>query len=150
MILTRQAILAEAMEWLGTPYHHCACVKGIGVDCAMFFVGIAKALGTLSSDWEPPFYTPQWHLHQKNPLYTMILEKVGCVPISIEASEPGDIVVFRWEPWQPASHGALLLPQKSILHARHHPVPGRGKVRREPFAAYQRYIAGAYAWPGVI
>ena len=30
----RARIVAEAMTWLGTPYHHRGKLKGIGVDCA--------------------------------------------------------------------------------------------------------------------
>lgn len=30
----RAAVAQEALAWLGTPYHHHARIKGVGVDCA--------------------------------------------------------------------------------------------------------------------
>ena len=35
-------ILAEARKWIGTPWHHNQCCKGVGVDCARFYQGILK------------------------------------------------------------------------------------------------------------
>ena len=31
----REKLVAEALSWLGTPYHHAGRVKGGGVDCGM-------------------------------------------------------------------------------------------------------------------
>lgn len=37
----RMAVIAEAREWVGTPYHHQAAVKGVGCDCG----GLIRAVG---------------------------------------------------------------------------------------------------------
>lgn len=40
---TRQQLIDEARTWLGTPYHHQGRVKGVGVDCINFVLGVAEA-----------------------------------------------------------------------------------------------------------
>ena len=43
--------LAEsALLWLGTPYHHNAKIRGVGVDCARFVIGACEDAGLLEKD----------------------------------------------------------------------------------------------------
>lgn len=42
-MITREAIVATAGAWIGTPYHHQACVKGRGCDC----LGLSTTLSAL-------------------------------------------------------------------------------------------------------
>lgn len=44
-MIERDAIVAEARTWIGTPWRHQARVKGVGVDCIGFVGGVAMALG---------------------------------------------------------------------------------------------------------
>ena len=46
----RARVVAEARRWIGTPYHACADLRGIGVACGMLLVRIYVDLGLL-----PPF-----------------------------------------------------------------------------------------------
>ena len=39
-----QLAVAEALTWLGTPYHHQGRVKGVGVDCRSIQHGSHKPL----------------------------------------------------------------------------------------------------------
>jgi hypothetical protein len=39
----RAAVVKEALTWLGTPYHHHARVKGVGVDCARLLCAVYEA-----------------------------------------------------------------------------------------------------------
>ena len=41
----REKIVAEARSWIGTPYHNCADIKGVGVDCGMLLVRVFVDLG---------------------------------------------------------------------------------------------------------
>lgn len=41
----RSDIVAEARTWIGTPWRHQLCVKGVGVDCGQLIAGVARALG---------------------------------------------------------------------------------------------------------
>jgi NlpC/P60 family putative phage cell wall peptidase len=142
------AICTAALTWVGTPYHHYACSKGVGVDCAMLLVGIAQELGLMPSAWTPVQYAQQWHLHQKAEMYRDILECHGAKRKSLATIVPGDILLFRWRPEQPASHAAILMPDNRIIHARAARNPKHAVVRHEPFPhAYQQRLTFAYAWP---
>jgi hypothetical protein len=44
-MVTREAIVAAARSWLGTPYHHQASLKGVGSDC----IGVITALSAVAS-----------------------------------------------------------------------------------------------------
>ena len=46
----REKIVAEARSWIGTPYHNCADIKGVGVDCGMLLVRVYVDTGVV-----PPF-----------------------------------------------------------------------------------------------
>jgi len=92
--VTRNAVVAEARRWVGTPYHHGQMVKGPqgGVDCAMLMAGVFQAVGYL-----PPFdvnhYPPDWFLNNRAERYLgVVLEYAR----EIEEADvgPGDVVMF--------------------------------------------------------
>jgi hypothetical protein len=56
--ITRQQIVTEALTWLGTPYHHHQCVKGVGVDCVQLLFGVGKNVGFVDKDDIIPNYEP--------------------------------------------------------------------------------------------
>ena len=149
MSITREHILAEALTWEGTPYHHQACLKGVGVDCAMLLVGIARDVGLLPASWTPSVYSPEWHCHQKEELLVKTLRELGCVELeTLEAAQPGDIVAFRISTYRtllPVAHVGVLLPGQQLLHA----VMARAVVRHHIAARWQRDLALAFAFPGV-
>jgi NlpC/P60 family putative phage cell wall peptidase len=39
-----RAVVAEAMDWIGTPYRHQASRKGVGCDCLGLVRGVWRAL----------------------------------------------------------------------------------------------------------
>src|SRR5690606_11249105 len=41
------AVVAEAREWVGTPYRHQGNVKGRAVDCVGLILGVGHAVGLL-------------------------------------------------------------------------------------------------------
>jgi len=41
----RQQIITEARSWIGTPWHHNQCLKGVGCDCVNFPYGVYNACG---------------------------------------------------------------------------------------------------------
>lgn len=45
MPIHAQAIVEEALSWVGTPWAHQQAVKGVGADCAGFLAAVAKATG---------------------------------------------------------------------------------------------------------
>ena len=50
MLTERENLLIEARTWLGTPWMHNQCVKGVGVDCVNFVWAVAKESGLNGSD----------------------------------------------------------------------------------------------------
>lgn len=42
---TRAEIVAEARSWLGTPWVHQHCMKGVAVDCAQLVMAVARQCG---------------------------------------------------------------------------------------------------------
>jgi cell wall-associated NlpC family hydrolase len=64
---TRRSILAEAESWIGTPYHHMARCKGVGVDCGGLLYEVYNPhYGPLPA---MPVYPQDWALHTENEIY---------------------------------------------------------------------------------
>ena len=64
----RTAVLDEARSWLGTPYHHRACVKGAGVDCAQILIAVYANAGLIQA-FDTGDYPPDWMLHREEERY---------------------------------------------------------------------------------
>lgn len=129
----RAAIVAEALSWLGTPYHHHGRLKGVGVDCAQILLAVYCDALQLAPPLDVGHYSTQWHLHRSEELYLDWLAKAGAR--RVEAPEPGDITMFRvgrtfshsgiWtgEHWVHAWHDAgviLTRPSEQPLVEREH------------------------------
>jgi NlpC/P60 family putative phage cell wall peptidase len=108
----RAAIVAEARSWLGTPYHHCARLKGVGVDCAQLPAAVYHAVG-LIPDLQPE-YSPQWMMHRDEEQYLSWVH-----PHAREISRgdllPGDLVM--WKFGRTYSHSAIIIEKPTIIHA---------------------------------
>lgn len=114
----RADIVAEARTWLGTPYHACADLKGIGVDCAMLMMRVYAAAG-LVEFVDPRPYDPQWALHHAEEMYIAWLERMGAH--RVQAPALGDIALFQWG--RCFSHGGIVVEapgpvdDAQVLHA---------------------------------
>ena len=111
----RAAVVAEALSWQGTPYHHAAQLKGAGVDCAMLPAAVYRAAG-LIPDFAVAHYPPDWHLHRDAERY---LDTVTRYATEVPApTGPGDFVLYRWG--RCFAHGAIVIAWPEILHAMIH------------------------------
>lgn len=111
----RAKVVEEALTWIGTPYHDMACVKGIGVDCAMLVFGVAKACGlTTLSVKDMPRYSPSMHVFNKSFLIDEIV-KFGCVPVPLNKAEPGDILLFEYH--NTIAHAGIKVSDTELVHA---------------------------------
>jgi NlpC/P60 family putative phage cell wall peptidase len=111
----RAAIVAAAREWIGTPYHHMADVKGVGCDCAMLLVRVYVDL-KLVEPFDPRPYTRDWHLHRSEERYLgFLLARAH----EVASPLPGDVILFRYG--RCFSHGGIvtLAHPLTILHAFH-------------------------------
>ncbi len=111
----REAVVRTAKEWMGTPYHHQARVKGAGADCAMFPLAVYQECGILPADFQPPEYSMQWHLHRSDEMYLKTIapfvqeREHGCTP------DPADFVVVKFG--RTFSHGAIVIDWPLVIHS---------------------------------
>lgn len=112
MIADKSAeVIREAKTWLGTPFHHHAMVKGAGVDCAHFLIGVYSAVG-LIDPMDVEGYPPDWHLHRGEERF---LDHIKRHADKVAVPEPGDVAMFRFG--RCASHGAIVIEWPRIIHA---------------------------------
>lgn len=137
----RDAIITEARTWIGTPYHHGACLKGVGVDCGRLLEGIAKALGLLDPAWKPAPYSPEHHFHRTEEFYRGLLEDLGCLPVAWEQIAPGVIITFRLG--RVMSHSGIMMPGEQLVHAVH----GHGVILNPLRGPWSRGHDQSYDFP---
>lgn len=108
----RAAVVAEALSWLGTPYHHLAQVKGAGVDCGQLLLAVYRDAGLIPQT-ESGYYPSDWHFHRDDERY---LEMVKRFAHEVEVPKPGDIAVFKFA--RCVSHGVIILDFPRVIHAQ--------------------------------
>lgn len=107
----RQAVVKEALEWLNTPYHHMGRIKGVGVDCGMFILGVFENCGLIPRT-KVAYYPHDWHLHRDKQQYLGWLARYTK---QVETPEPGDIVAYQYG--RCISHGAIVIRWPQVIHA---------------------------------
>ena len=108
----RQRVIAEAISWIGTPFHHEARVKGAGVDCLMLLAEVYERAGVIEHA-TPPHYPADWHLHRDTERYLEgLLQYVREIP-----GPPllGDVAMFHFG--RTFSHGAIVVEWPRVIHA---------------------------------
>jgi len=113
--IPRAAVLAAAYDWIDTPYHHQASVKGAGCDCLGLIRGIWREIYG-AEPMAVPAYTPDWaeSLGQE----TLLNAAQNCLtPIAKDDMQIGDALLFRMAPNVPCKHIAILSARDRIIHA---------------------------------
>lgn len=115
--VTREQVVAEALSWIGTPYHHGALVKGKagGVDCAMLMAGVYGNVGYLPAP-EIAHYPPDWFLNRRAERYLNFVTD-NAREITEAEAQPGDLVLFMVGHLY--AHGAIINAPgwPAIIHA---------------------------------
>jgi NlpC/P60 family putative phage cell wall peptidase len=109
----RALVIAEARSWLGTPYHHRACLKGVGVDCAQLPIGVWSAVGLIDG-FDTGDYPSDWHLHRQEERYAGVVQRFAA-EIAADAAQPGELILFKFG--RAFSHGAILVAPGVVVHA---------------------------------
>ena len=110
--MIRDQIISTAMGWLGTPYHHHARIKGVGVDCVQFLIAVYAECDLLPPV-ETGYYAQDWHLHKSGEIYLDGIKKNAVETLSIQT---GDIALFTFG--RCVSHAGIFLKQpEKIIHA---------------------------------
>jgi cell wall-associated NlpC family hydrolase len=121
--ITREAIMAEAISWLGTPYHKGACVKGVGADCATFLWGVYKNCGLIpegdklierySHDWFANTDTERYLLHAVR-YAAKVAEGVSYPTLK---ALPGCMALVRSRTSNVFNHGGIVMRWPHLIHA---------------------------------
>ena len=109
----KAAIPAIARSWVGTPFHHGAAIKGVGVDCARLLIEILAEAGVWES-WCPDEYAPDWFLHSGRERYVE-----GLRPLAESVPPPweiGDVLTYTYG--RRVSHAAIYIGNGLIVHAQ--------------------------------
>ncbi len=113
IVTERARVVAEARRWIGTPYHPCADLLGVGVDCGMLLVRVFVDAG-LCAAFDPRPYPADWHLHRSEERYLgFVLARCR----ACAAPRQGDVAVFRYG--RCYAHGGVVsgLDPLVIVHA---------------------------------
>lgn len=123
----RASIVAEALTWLGTPYHHHGRIKGVGVDCAMLLAEVFERCG-LVPHVDAGHYPHDWHLNRTEEIFLGWLQRCGAKPVQTPA--PGDVACLRFG--RTYSHGAIVVADDGQMA---HAYIGLGVVLTRPTEA---------------
>jgi len=140
----RQAIVAEAIEWLGTPYCHQASVKGVGTDC----LGLLRGVWRATIGHEPqriPMYSQDWSEPQRK---EVLLEAARLYLVEKPLSDmaQGDVLLFRMRTDRVAKHLGIVsgLGSKArFVHA----YSGHGVVESPLSTPWKRRVAHCFEFP---
>lgn len=95
-MVTREDVAREALTWERTPFHHHACLKGVGVDCVGFAYGVYTAVG-LVEPFEIPDYAQQQMLNDDREQLLPVIQKLARRELlTDEIPQTGDLVLFRY------------------------------------------------------
>ena len=89
----RARVIAAARSWIGTPFHHAAQVRGVGVDCVNLLAAAYEAAG-VTGHVEIERYTAQVMLHSRRESVIPYLLACGREIAEAEAG-PGDVVLYK-------------------------------------------------------
>jgi NlpC/P60 family putative phage cell wall peptidase len=139
--MTRDAIVAAARSWLGTPYHHQAAVKGAGCDCLGLVRGVYEELYGRPAEAPPP-YSRDWA--EAASAETMLeAARRHLIAIGMDEARAGDVVIFRMRAGAMAKHAAILSGEDRMIHA----VEGSAACEVHLNSWWRRRIAAAFRFP---
>ncbi|MEZ6028153.1 MAG: NlpC/P60 family protein [Hyphomonadaceae bacterium] len=143
MALTREAVVAAARQWIGTPYRHQASVRAVGADCLGLVRGVWREVIGPEPE-RPPGYTPDWAeaLGQDTLLEAA---RRHMREIAVGEADAGDVLLFRMALGAPAKHVAIVSGADRIIHAYW----GRAVCETRLVSWWRRRIAAAFRFPGI-
>lgn len=141
--MTRQDIVAAALEWLDTPYQHQASRKGAGTDCLGLLRGVWRDVVGPEPELPPP-YRPDWaEISGEDSLLRAARRHLIEIPAGQAAA--GDVLLFRMGLGCPAKHCAIMTGPGRIVHAYW----GRRVCVTRLVPWWTRRIVGAFSFPGL-
>lgn len=140
--LTRDAVVAAARGWLGTPYRHQASLRGVGCDCLGLVRGVwRECVGPEPEPMRP--YSPDWaEAGGGESLIALGERHFSAAPH--DAWRAGDILVFRFFDAMPAKHLAIATDADRMIHAH-----DGACVAEVAIGLWRRRIARVFSFPGL-
>ena len=134
-------IVAEALEWVGTPYRHQGSRKAVGCDCLGLVRGVWRAVYGEEPEAPGP-YAADWAEASGE---DRLLAAAGryCVAKTKGGMATGDLLLFRWRPNVPAKHAGILVAGDRFIHA----YQGHSVLVSALVPHWRRRIAGVFAFP---
>ncbi|WP_371396202.1 NlpC/P60 family protein [Fretibacter rubidus] len=137
----RSEILRCAQDWIDTPYQHQASTKQAGCDCLGLVRGIWREIYGEEPIATPP-YTANWA--EETGRETLLRAAQSCLnPLDLDATQPGDIMLFRMTPNAMCKHIAVRASETTIIHAYW----GRAVVESFLVPYWQKRHAYSFAFP---
>ncbi|MEQ1950706.1 NlpC/P60 family protein [Mesorhizobium yinganensis] len=138
---TGALVVAEALDWVGTPYRHQGSRKGVGCDCLGLLIGVWRAIYGAVPE-EPGPYTVDW-AETGGPDRFLEAARRHCREKPVIEAEAGDLILFRWRENLPAKHAAILVAPDRFVHA----YEGSAVVVSALVPQWRKRIAAAFAFP---
>ncbi len=95
--LNREAFVAAARGWLGTPFHHQAAVKQVGCDCIGLVRGAAAEIGLSEGTAGEARYQGYSRAPEPRMLLRGLNESLVRLKGGLAAALPGDVLLFRFD-----------------------------------------------------
>jgi NlpC/P60 family putative phage cell wall peptidase len=151
-VTTRGEIVAEAREWIGTPFMHQQTMKGVGVDCMGLVRGVCRERGLRPSAEKIMSAGHRYHGYSRVPDGVRLKEFCDhfMVEIPLQSIQPADVLLMQYtgDPQHCAIVGDYRHGGLSIIHAIS--VGPRHDVREHRLTdAWRKRVVVAYAIPGV-
>lgn len=147
-IITREAIVAAARSFLGVKYRHQGVDPESGVDCRGLLICVAGRLGVQTKDEHRMNYKRQPDPDEFRAALEGELER-----IPIADAGPGDVLhlFFPRQGPEEATHAGILAAGQYEPLMLIHAFATRlgGSVIEEPLRRWERYVAGAFRFPGM-
>ena len=134
-------VIAEARDWIGTPYRHQGRRKGVGCDCLGLLIGVSRAIYGQEPESPGP-YAADWAEAGGDDLFLAAARR-HCLERTASVAMPGDLILFRWRPHLPAKHAGILVAPDRFIHA----YQGHAVMESALVPQWRRRIAAAFAFP---
>ena len=136
------AVVAGAMNWIGTPYRHQASRKGVGCDCLGLVRGVWREVYGRDAE-HPGAYAADWSEAGEGDRLAEGLRR-HCREKDTTDVTAGDLLLFRWRSHWPARHLGIAVGVDRFVHA----YEGASAVVLSPLVPqWRRRIAAVFAFP---
>jgi NlpC/P60 family putative phage cell wall peptidase len=136
-----EQVIAAARDWLGTPYHDQASVKGVGCDCLGLVRGVWRELYGPEPMPVPPYSRDWGETGAREPLAEAAHKVMPEVPVT--DLPLGALTLFRMRTGAVAKHCGIVSAPDRFIHAYER----TGVIEERLDSAWRRRLAFAFLFP---